>query len=127
MYPLHHLPLVLQLRELRRHNPNNHILVLRQMLQRLEPPRARRVVLEVIRRDVQVVEQRGRDAIVGALAEVFRADVVAAAEMDAEVEVGGPLETGVVEAHVGGELLVGGLEVFGVFLPAFQHGVGAEV
>lgn len=45
--PLQHLPVLHHLRELARHNPEHHVLARRQVLQQREPPRARRVVLEV--------------------------------------------------------------------------------
>lgn len=72
-----HLLLVLELRELGRHDAQHHVLVGRQLCQRREAARPRRVVFEVVRRRVERAKQFGRDAVVGAFGEVARADKVA--------------------------------------------------
>lgn len=55
-------------------------------------------------------------------------DEVAAAEVHADVHVGGDLgDAVVVQGDVFGEEFVGGVDVQGVFFPACDHGFGAEI
>jgi len=128
IHPLFHLLLVLELRELGGHDAQNDVLVAGQFFEGLEASRAGGVVLEVVGIDVELLEELGGDTVVAALGEVARADEVAAADVDADVEVGGALGEGVVvQLDVLVEELFGGLVVQGVFLPALEHLVGAEV
>lgn len=123
-----HLLLVLELGELGGHDTEDDVLVAGQLLERLEAAGARGVVFEVVGVDVEFLEELGGDTVVAALREVARADEVAAAEVDADVEVGGPLgEAVVVQLDVFLEGLVGAVLVELVFLPALEHLVGAEV
>jgi hypothetical protein len=67
VHSLYHLLLVLQLRELASNNTQDNILVLGQMLQRLETSCARGIVLEVISIHIQILEEFGGNVIVSAL------------------------------------------------------------
>lgn len=142
---LHHLVRILERGELGRHDAEHDVFIRGQVFERREAAGARRVVLEVEGVDVERGEHGLGDAVVGAFAEVLGAEVVAAAEVDAQVHVLGSLDgsksavwaargagvtdfkAGVVEAHVGAELFVGALEVFRVGGPAGEHGFRAEV
>ena len=98
------------------------------MLQRLEAARPVGVVLEVERRDVEVLKELLGDDVVGALGEVAAADEVAAAEVDAGVQVRGEAGEGVVvEGDVGVEEGLYGAGVGGVGGPAVAELLGAEV
>ena len=98
------------------------------MFQRLEAAGARRVVLEVVGVDVELLEELRRDAVVAAFGEVPAADKVAAAEVHANMQVSGPLrDAAVVEVDVLIEKLVGGFGVGFVGGPAGEHLFGAEI
>ena len=122
--PLHLLQ-ILQRRKFTRNDAQNHILVFRERLQRFEAAGARGVVFEVVRVDVEVLEEFLGDAVVAAFGEVAAVDEVAAADV---VHVGGALgDAGVVEGDVRVEGLVCGFGVEGVAGPAGEHFLGAEV
>lgn len=128
IHPLLHRLLVLELRELRGHDAQNDVLVTGQFLEGLEAASTLGIVLKVVGVDVELLEELGGDAVIAALGEVARADKVAAADVNADVEVSGALgERVVVQLDVLVEELVGGLVVQGVFFPALEHLVGAEV
>lgn len=74
-----------------------------------------------------MLEEFCGNAIVAAFAEVPRIYKVAAAEVDAEVQVCWADEAFVVEGDVAVEELVGGLGVGGVCCPAVEHLFGAKV
>lgn len=116
-----HLLLVLELGELRGDHTKDNILVLGQVLERLEATGAGCIVLEVVCVDVQVLEELLRNVVVCALGEVTAADVVTTAKMNAKVHVRRSLEALVVKLDVCVEHLVGGLVVGLVGGPALQH------
>lgn len=128
VHPCLHLLLILELGELARQDAQDDVFVLRQVHQRLEAAGARRVVLEVVRVDVQGLEELDGDAVVAALGEVARVYKVAAAEVDADVHVRrAGREAGVVEGDVRCQQLGGGLRVGLVLLPTVEHLFRAEV
>ena len=128
IHPRLHLLQLLHLGELTRDDPQDDVLVFGQILQRLEPPGARRVVLEVVSVDVKLLEELGRDAVVAAFGEVPAADKVATAEVHADVQVGGAFgDAAVVEVDVLVQELVGRLGVGFVGCPAGEHLFRAEV
>lgn len=134
-HPLHRLfnasldlLLVFQLPQLGRDHADHHVLVLGEVLQGIKPAGARGVVLEVEGVDVEFGEQLLGDDVVGARGEVAAADEVAAAEVDAGVEVGGEEGEGlVVELDVGVEELIDGDGIFRVRGVAGAELLGAEV
>jgi hypothetical protein len=77
VHPLPHLLLILHVRELGRDDPQNDVLVLRDVLERREPARARGVVFEVVGRYVQLLEELDGDAVVAPFREVAGASEVA--------------------------------------------------
>ena len=92
---------VLQLRELRRDQPQHDRLVARQEPQRLERARARRVILQIIAVHPDLREELDRDAVVPALAEVHPILEVAPAQVQADGHVrGAAREQPVVRADV---------------------------
>jgi hypothetical protein len=83
------------------------------------------VVFQIVGVDVQVLEELSGDGVVAAFGEVARADEVAAAEVDADVEVrGAGAEAFIVEGDVG---VQEGSGVFVVVFEAFEHFLGAEI
>lgn len=109
IHPPLHLIQILQFRKLARDDAEDHILVLRQALQRLKASGSGRVVLEVVRVHVEIPEELLGDAVVAAFGEVTAVDEVAAAEVDADVHVGGAVgDAVVVESDVVVEGLVCG-------------------
>lgn len=83
------------------------------------------VVFQVISADVQLAEQFRRNPVIAALREVARADEVAAAEVHADVHVGGDVaQTVVVQLNVAVKQGVG---VLAVGAEAGEHLFGAEV
>ena len=69
VYPGFHLLFVLELRELAGDHTEYHVLVFGEELQWLEAAGSRGVVLEVVRRDVKVVEELLGDYVVAAFLE----------------------------------------------------------
>ena len=127
-HPLLHLFEVLQLGELARNHSHDDILVLGQLLERLEATSSCSVVFEVVGVDIELFKELGGNAVVAAFAKVPRVYEVAPADVNADVHVCRPLgDAGVVEVDVFFEKLVGGFSVDGVLLPAFEHGLRAEV
>lgn len=94
--PLLQLLLIFQLWELARDHTQNDILVLRQVCEWLEATSARRIILKVVCMDIHALEQLCRDSVVAAFAEMARVDEVAAAEVHADVHVGGDLRDALV-------------------------------
>lgn len=120
--------LVLELAELGADGADDDVLVLGQVLEGLEAAGALRVVLEVEGVDGEVLEQLLGDDVVGALGKVPPADEVAAAQVDARVEVGRQLaDRVVVQLDVGVQQVVDGAVVVLVLGPALAELFGAEV
>lgn len=90
------LLLVIQLRRLAAHDTQHDHLALGQMPQRAEITGARIVVLEKVHIDIQLLEERLSNGLVAALREPLAA-VVAAAQVDANGHVLGPLGNGAVD------------------------------
>lgn len=87
LYLLLHLTDILQLRKFTRDQTQDHILTLRQLLERFETSGSRGVVFKVISVDVQVAEELGRNGVVAAFGEVAATDKVSTAEVYADVHV----------------------------------------
>lgn len=96
LQPADDLCLVVQLGCLAAHHAQHHDLVVRQVPQRAEVAGPRVIVLEEVDIDVELLEQRLGDGLVPALREPLRA-VVAAAEVNADGHVLGPLGDGAVD------------------------------
>lgn len=123
--PLAHLVEVLELGELARNDAQHDVLVRRQLLERLEAARTLRVVLEKVRVDVDLVEELAGDAVVAAFAKVPAVGKVAAAEVQADVEiVWAALEAVVVELNVAVQQ---GFRVLACVFETLEHLFGAEV
>lgn len=124
------LLLVVQLRRLAAHDAQHDHLAIGQMPQRAEIARSRIVVLEEVHIDIQLLEERLSHGLVAALREPLAA-VVAAAQVDANGHVLGPLgngavdELGVLLGQLGGVLAVasGGLLAHLVVAQVGQVGV----
>lgn len=100
-HPLPQIPEVLQLRELTRDDTQDDILVGRELLEGLEAAGTVGIVLKEVRVDVDLVEQLGGDPVVATLAEVTAVCKVAAAEVDAHVQVVGTLgDTVIVQSDI---------------------------
>ena len=101
-YPLLDLVLVLQFAELGADGTDDDILILGEELERLEATRTGRIVLKIESVHLEVGEELLGDDVVCTLGEVAATNEVAAAQMDACVEVCGQLaDAVVVEANVG--------------------------
>lgn len=90
------LLLVVQLRRLAAHDAQHDHLALGQMPQRAEIARSRIVVLEKVHIDIQFLEERLGHGLVAALREPLAA-IVAAAQVDANGHILGPLGNGAVD------------------------------
>lgn len=124
------LLLVIQLGRLAAHDTQHHHLALGQMPQRAEIAGPRIVILEEIHIDIELLEKRLGHGLVAALGEPLAA-VVAAAQVDANGHVLGPLgnsavdELGVLLGQLGGVLAMasGGLLAHLVVAQVGQVGV----
>lgn len=120
-----HLAQVLELGELAGDDSHDDVLVGGQLGQWLEAAGAVRVVLEEVGVDVDLLEELGGDAVVAALGEVARVGKVATAQVQTDVQVGGPLgEAVVVQLDVA---VKEGVGVLVVVLEPLEHLLGAEV
>ena len=130
LQPLDHLRLVVQLGLLARHNAQDHNLVLGQVTERGEIAGSRIVELEEVHVDVEPLEEGLGHGLVAALGEPLRAEV-AAAQVDADGHVLGPLADGGVDdvdallGQLGGGLAValGGLLAHALVTEVGQVGV----
>ena len=93
--PFHRL-LVLQLRELRADDTNDDVLILGQVLERLEAACPFRVVLQVEGVDVKVLEKLARNFVIRPLSEVSATNEVASTEMNSGVQIRGAFAYGVI-------------------------------
>ena len=120
--------LVFQLPQFGADTPNNHVLVLGQELERLEPAGALGVVFQIERVDVEVLKEPFGNDVVRALGEVAPADEVASAQVYARVQVRGQSgDRVVVQLDVSIKEVVDGADVVFVLFPAFAEGIGAEI
>lgn len=120
--------LVFELAQLSADGADDDRPVFRQEFEGLEAAGALRVVLEVEGVNLEVGEELLGDDVISALCEVAATDEVAAAQMDASVEVGGKLaDAVVVEGNVGVKEVVDRANVVRVLGPALTELVGAEV
>lgn len=122
------LLLVLHRGELAGDDAENDVLVRGQVLEGLEAAGALRVVLEVVRVYIELLEQLDGDTVVAALGEVAASNEIAAAQVHADVHVRWQAdETVVVQLDVLLEHVVSSVHVEGVRLEAVQELFRAEI